>query len=263
MAARGLAVSHSNGRGGQSCPASLLLQGWRVAGRSPGAGGRPRLAWLLKERPLVGLCRMGSSVPSICGTWAEEFPSLCLLRIYAEVVAGALTAASDLGGCGGLLLARRGARTLLGALCLVDAFAPAFTSSVPPAAEPCLLSPTPCTPRRGTCLGWGHRPPCFPWPSPPSRAEDGCSSAVQCLGFPPRTFLFPPSQLAATRSQHQVSPVMLCPPLRLSPQVCSEAAAPGDRARPLAHGGTEDSALSLHGHPLPPPSPSTLQLHGI
>lgn len=49
----------------------------------------------------------------------------------------------------------------------------------------------------------------------------------------------------------------VCPPLRLSPQVCSEATAPGDRARPLAHGGSpsQDSALSLHGHPLPPPSP--------
>lgn len=51
--------------------------------------------------------------------------------------------------------------------------------------------------------------------------------------------------------------MLLCPPLRLSPQVCSEAAAPGDRAHPLAHGGSpsQDSALSLHGHPLPPPFP--------
>lgn len=59
--------------------------------------------------------------------------------------------------------------------------------------------------------------------------------------------------------------MLLCPPLRLSPQVCSEAAAPGDRARPLAHGGSpsQDSALSLHGHPLPPPSPSTLWLRGM
>lgn len=51
--------------------------------------------------------------------------------------------------------------------------------------------------------------------------------------------------------------MLLCPPLRLSPQVCSEAAAPGDRTHPLAHGGSpsQDSALSLHGHPLPPPFP--------
>lgn len=54
-------------------------------------------------------------------------------------------------------------------------------------------------------------------------------------------------------------------PLRLSPQVCSEAAAPGDCARLLAHGGSpsQDSALSLHGHSLPPPSPSTLWLRGM
>lgn len=59
--------------------------------------------------------------------------------------------------------------------------------------------------------------------------------------------------------------MLLCTPLRLSPQVCSEAAAPGDRARPLAHGGSpnQDSAFSLHGHPLPPPSPSTLWLRGM
>lgn len=57
----------------------------------------------------------------------------------------------------------------------------------------------------------------------------------------------------------------LCPPLRLSPQVCSEAAAPRDCAHPLTHGGcpNQDSALSLHGHSLPPPSPSTLWLCGI
>lgn len=52
--------------------------------------------------------------------------------------------------------------------------------------------------------------------------------------------------------------MLLCPPLRFSPQVCSEAAAPRDRARLLTHGGSpsQDSALSLHGHPLPPPSPA-------
>lgn len=149
-----------------------------------------------------------------------------------------------------------------------------FSSSVPPIADPghpfsCALHTL-----QGTvippALASGHCPSLLPAATVTLRDAHRCSHPCHCLwcclGSPPPplgTFL-PPSLPLPSPGPRRVSWVLLCPPFRLSPQVCSEAAAPGDRARPLAHGGSpsQDSALSLHGHPLPPPSLSTLWLCG-